>query len=44
MIVEVKIKLSKQSVNYSAGGFADDINIICNGDSGSIQRIFEQDE
>ena len=27
--VEVKTKISGQNVNYKAGGFADDINVIC---------------
>ena len=27
-MVEIKTKISKQCVNYKAGGFADDINII----------------
>ena len=37
-------KLSTQCVNYKAGGFADDINIICRGDRDSVQRIFGQYE
>ena len=42
--MEVKTKISNQCVNYKAGGFADDINIICRYDRRSIQRIFWQYE
>ena len=43
-VVEVKTKISNQRVNYKAGGFADDINIICKSNRRSIQRIFWQYE
>jgi predicted nucleic acid-binding OB-fold protein len=43
-IVEVITRISRQQVNYKAGGFADDINVICGGDRGSEQRIFVQYE
>ena len=43
-IVEVITRMSRQQVNYKAGGFADDINVICGGDRGSVQRIFVQYE
>jgi hypothetical protein len=42
--VEVKTKISGLNVNYKAGGFADDINVICKGNRSSVQRIFEQYE
>ena len=43
-MVEIKTKISNQCVNYKAGGFADDINIICRGNQISIRRIFWQYE
>ena len=38
--IKVKTKLSKIDVNYKAGGYADDINVLCKSDRGSLQRIF----
>ena len=43
-VVEVKTNLSGQCMNYEAGGFADEINVICTGDQGSVQRIFDNVE
>ena len=43
-VVDIKTKISNLQVNYKAGGFADDINVICKGNLRSIQRIFWQYE
>ena len=35
-IVEISTKMTKTKVNYKAGGFADDNNVICRGDRLSV--------
>ena len=42
--VEVKTRISKKTVNYKAGAFADDVDVICGKDDISIQAVFTQYE
>ena len=37
-------KISKVSVNYKAGAFADDVDVICQNNISSIQAVFRQYE
>ena len=42
--VEIKTKITGKEVNYKDGAFADDVDVICRADNGSVQRVFEQYE
>ena len=41
-IVEIRTKMTEKEVNYKAGAYADDVDIICRADRRSVQRVFEK--
>ena len=41
-MIELKTRLTKTEVKCKAGGYADDVYVVCKGDQESVQGIFDQ--
>jgi hypothetical protein len=40
--MNIKTRLTKTKVNYKAGAFADDVDVVCKSDQTSEEQVFEK--